>query len=348
MNVPSIISRQIPVCILLCTVVLTSGCATIYRHMKQKMEDSYSEGIELYRKGKYREAEDRFETAISIDPEHRKARRYLLITREAMKQRAEKYYEKGIYYKNRKDFVNALDNFLVARKKDPGYKDVSEQIRSLRATDQVRNEFNKMYTSAWKLHTQKKYKASYYYCEKAEKYDPDSIELTTLKLRVALALDQKSSKTTEKAEDHYDKKRYTRALRLATRALKINPWDDKAKEVKKNATKKIRLSRMYSQAEKYYKRRSYFTAYKIFRKVERQEPGFLDTGNYLNIIKSRLEKNINSYYRKGISYYENNQFKQAIDQWNKVLLINPEHKKAREYKERALAKLEIQRSLSAN
>lgn len=348
MNVPSLISRQIPVGILLCTVILSTGCATIYRHMKQKMEDNYTEGLELYQKGKYREAEDRFETAISIDPEHRKARRYLLITREAMKKRAEKYYKKGVYYKNRNDYVSALENFLVAQKKDPGYKDVSEQIRSLRTADQVRNEFNKMYTTAQKLHKQKKYKASYYYCEKAEKYDPDSIELSTLKLRVALALDQKSSKMTGKAEDHYDKKRYTRALRLANQALKINPWDDNAKEVKKNATKKLKLSRMYSQAEKYYKRRSYFTAYKIFRKIDRKEPGFLDTGNYMNIIKNRLEKNIGSYYRKGIRYYENNQFTKAIDQWNKVLLINPNHEKAKEYKERALAKLEIQRSLSEN
>jgi len=348
MNLPSLISRQIPIGILLCAVVLSTGCATIYRHMKQKMEDNYSEGIELYRKGKYREAEDRFETAISIDPEHHKARRYLLITREAMKQRAKKYYEKGIYYKNRKDYVNALGNFLVAQKRDPGYKNVSEQIRSLRATDQVRIEFNKMYTYAQKLHKQKKYKASYYYCEKAEKYDPDSIELSTLKLRVALALDQKSSKMTGKAEDHYDKKRYPQALRLAKQALKINPWDNNAKEVKNNATKKLKLSRMYSQAERYYKRRSYFTAYKVFRKIEREESDFLDTGNYLNIIKNRLEKNLRSYYRKGIRYYENNQFTQAIDQWNRVLLINPDHKKAREYKERALAKLEIQRSLSSN
>ncbi len=348
MNAPSLFSKQITVCILLCTVMLSSGCASIYRHMKQKMEDNYSEGVELYQKGKYREAEKRFETAISIDPEHRKARRHLLITREAMKKRAEKYYEKGVYYKNRIDYVNALNNFLIAREKDPGYKDVLEQIRSLRATDQVRSEFNKMLTSARKLHTEKMYRASYHYCEKAEKYDPDSIELTTLKIRVALALDQKSSKMTGKAKYHYDKKRYTRALRLAKQALKINPWDARAKEVKINATEKLKLSRMYSQAEKYYKRRSYFTAYKIFRKIERKEPGFLDTGNYLNIIKNRLKKNIDSYYHKGIRYYENNQFKAAIDQWNKVLLIKPEHEKAREYKERALAKLEIQRSLSAN
>ena len=331
--------------ILITAFAFTPGCATIYQHMKDKMETSYTEGKQLYRDGKYRDAEEKFEKVISIDPEHRGARRYLLITREAMKKRAEKYYERGMYFKKRKNYTDALDEFLTAKKKDPDYKDLDQQIRSLRATDQIRNEFNKMYDKAKTLHQKKKYKAAYYYCLKAETYDPDSIELMTLKTRVGIALDQKSSTLTGKAEDQYDRKRYTQAGNIAARALKINPWDDDAREIKKNANQKMRLNRMYARAEKYYRRGDYFTAYKIFKRIDRREPGFLDTGNYLSSIKNRLEKNIGTYYNRGIRYYERDQFQRAIDQWNRVLLIDPDHKKAREYKERALAKLEIQRSL---
>ncbi len=76
MNVPSLISRQMPVCILLCTVVLTSGCASIYRHMKQKMEDSYSEGIRYYENNQFTQAIDQWNKVLLINPDHKKAREY--------------------------------------------------------------------------------------------------------------------------------------------------------------------------------------------------------------------------------------------------------------------------------
>jgi len=313
--------------------------------MKERIEIHYTEGKQLYREGRYRDAEEKFEKVISIDPEHRGARGYLLITREAMKDRAEKYYERGMYFKKQNHYVDALHEFLTAQKKDPGYKDTDQQIRSLRTTDQIRSEFTTMYEYAKKLHLKKKYKSAYNYCLKAEKYDPHSIELITLKTRVRIALDQKSSEVTNRAEDLYNQEKYTQAGNLAARALKLNPWDTNAKEIRKNANQSMRLNGMYAKAENYYRKGDYFTAYKIFRRIELKEPGFLDTGNYLSTIKSRIRKNIDTYYNRGMRYYESERYQQAIDQWDRVLLVDPDHEKAREYRERAMAKLEIQGSL---
>ena len=35
------------------------------------------------------------------------------------------------------------------------------------------------------------------------------------------------------------------------------------------------------------------------------------------------------YYYSGINYYSNNDFKRAIDEWRKVLAIDPSHDRAK-------------------
>jgi len=52
---------------------------------------------------------------------------------------------------------------------------------------------------------------------------------------------------------------------------------------------------------------------------------------------------VNTYYTQGLVHYKNQRLKQAIEQWEKLLVIEPDHKKAKIYINKArrmLKKLE--------
>jgi tetratricopeptide (TPR) repeat protein len=331
--------------LLLVLVLVNSGCATIYQQQKKKMNENYYEGIQLYKKGNYAQAKERFETVLSIDPEHTGARQYLIITTEALQKRAQKYYDAGINYKRKGDLENALLQFLEAQKRDPNYKDVKNQIESIRSSKFAQKKYDQYYATAKKQFDKKQYIAAYTSASKADLYNPDSLELSALKTRIKNQLDNASYPYTSKAEEARKKNKFDTAKTYCNKALKLNPWDEKARNILKDINRMENLNEMYANGEKAYSKGDLITAYRLFKRVDNEESGYRNTSNYLSTIKSKLEGNINTYYNNGVTYYEQDNFEAAIAEWDKVLLIDPDHQKAREYRERAVAKLELQKTL---
>jgi len=176
-------------------------------------------------------------------------------------------------------------------------------------------------------------------------YNPGSLELATLKTRIKNQLDNASYPYTSKAEEAHKKSRFEAAKTYCNKALQVNPWDEKAKNILKDINRMENLNEMYANGEKAYSKGDLIAAYRLFKRVDNEEPGYRNTSNYLSTIKSKLEGNINTYYNNGVTYYEQDNFEAAIAEWDKVLLIDPDHQKAREYRERAVAKLELQKTL---
>ncbi len=344
-NLP--VQRIYSLLLLLILIILTTslGCATIYQQQKKKMNENYTEGIQLYKKGDYTQAKERFETVLSIDPEHTGARQYLIITTEALQKRAQKYYDAGMNYKRKGDLENALAQFLEAEKRDPGYKDVKAQIENIRNSNYGRKKYDYYYSTAKKQFEKKQYIDAYKTAHKAELYNPESLELSALKTRIKNQLESASYPYTSKALEARKKNKFEVAKTYCNKALNVNPWDEKAKNILKDITRMETLNELYASGEKAYHRGDLITAYRLFKRLDNEEPGYKNTSNYITTIKSKLEGNINTYYNNGITYYEQDNFEAAIAEWDKVLLIDPDHKKAREYRERAVAKMELQKTL---
>ncbi len=338
-------SKRIFSFFLLLTILFSLGCATIYRQQKKKMNENYYEGIQLYKKGNYAQAKERFETVLSIDPEHTGARQYLIITTEALQKRAQKYYDAGINYKRKGDLENALLQFLEAEKRDPEYKDVKTQIANIRNSSYAKKKYDYYYSQAKKQFDKKQYITAYKSANNAEIFNPDNIELVVLKKRIKNELDNASYPYTSKAEEARKKNKFDTAKTYCNKALKVNPWDEKARNILKDIYRMENLNKMYANGEKAYRNGDLISAYRLFKRVDNEEPGYRNTSNYLSTIKSKLEGNINTYYNNGVAYYEQDNFEAAIAEWDKVLLIDPDHQKAREYRERAVAKLELQKTL---
>lgn len=338
------IFRLLSLLIVASIVITGSGCATVYRQQKKKINENYQEGIQLYKQGDYKNAKEHFETVLSIDPQHSGAKQYLIITTEALQKRSKVYYDAGIRYKRQGNLENALIQFLQAEQRDPDYKDVKQQISNIRSSKYATKKYNTYYATAKKQYEKKRYIAAYQNCNKAELFDPNSLELKTLKARIKNQLDNNSYPYTSKAETA-KKKNPALAKKYCNKALAVNPWDEKAQSIVKDIKRIENLNDLYANGEKAYKKGDYVAAYRAFKQIDNNEPGYRNTTNYLSTIKTRLEANINTYYQNGVTYYEQDNFKAAIAEWDIVLLINPDHQKAREYRERAVTKLELQQSL---
>ena len=316
--------------------------------MKKKINNNYNEGIALLKEEDYYQAHERFESVISIDPEHKGARRFILFTKEAKEKNAKKHYEMGLSKKREGRYEEALDQFLIVFKKNPRYKDINYQIENLRNSRPIQKKFNKALNNANLLYNKKLYKKAYKKCLTAKKFNPESLELLTINIKVEAALNDLSKSHFQKAKNMFDKKNYRAARTYLIKVFKINPWHSRAKELLSDCNRKIDLGKLYKRAENKFYKNEYFQAFNLFSEINRKEKGYLDTDIYLSRIKKKVSKNFREYYNKGIWYYDRGRYKEAIAQWNKILLINPDEKKAREYKEIAFAELEIKKIRGEN
>lgn len=325
-----------------------AGCAMVYRQMKHKMTRNYREGLVLYRKGEYADALDRFETVQSIDPEYGDVRRYILITKDALTKRAREYYERGMQKKHSGDYEEALDLFVLVMKEDENYRDTKYQIQALRDTRHIRQKFENSMRKANAWYNRKQLQRAYVECLKAKKYNPESLELLALMEKVEFALTNMSRPYLERARNLYAKNRYIEAKRQLARALYVNPWDVDAKDLMNKCDRKIYVEEIYTRAKAKYNQGDMFAAFDLFNEVNARERGYRDAERYLAVLNERLGRNIPQYFEKGVRYYDSDRFSEAIAEFNRILKIDPNHQKAREYRERALAKLEIKKSLGAD
>jgi len=117
-----------------------------------------------------------------------------------------------------------------------------------------------------------------------------------------------------------------------------------------NAVDKKEIDRRLRLAANYYKRGgkdNYTRALREYRWVAAKDPENVQAIIGVNKIESQLRivpldrkvqkrklsprqrQLVKKYYYSGINYYSNNKYKRAIDQWRKVLAIDPTHVKAK-------------------
>jgi len=329
----------------------STGCAMIFRHMKEKRDTTYEEGVRLYNQGKYTAAHDKFKTVISIDPEYGKIKyyygqtsRYLKKKEQRSRQKANSYYTQGKQYMKAKRYEAALNMFLIVKEEDENYEDVDFQISECR--DNLETTFNAVMKYARKLNRQGRYNDAYNQCERAKKLSPMSPDASILMKDIEEAMDERSEPYEKKAVALMEKQRYEYAKNLLGKAIYYNPVKPELKEMINECNKKIAIDTDYKGALRLYQRKQYFPAYYSFKALERKEKGFKKTEVYIQQLETYLKNNIWQYYNLGQKYYDKGDYKSAVREWNNVLAIDPNHQKAREYRERAMAKLEMKESLS--
>ena len=141
------------------------------------------------------------------------------------------------------------------------------------------------------------------------------------------------------------KRKYETALNLLLAIQRTEPEfediDDQIDECRDKLSWKY--DRLIRTSEKLMDTGQYKEAYATLNKTRKYDPN----GREARSLRKELEKILNTYYKRGLRYYGQEKFRSAIREWNKVIMIDPNHTKARQYKERAEANLQIKRSLGS-
>jgi tetratricopeptide (TPR) repeat protein len=342
--------RKYACVILLLAFLPLVGCVSIYRSVREDRDANYIRGIELYQANKMEEAHARFETVVEIEPDYKDAKLYLAKTEKRLslkkknsELKANMNYDKGIEWMGRGRYEEALPLLLAARKQDPDLEAVDEKINECR--NRLAPVFEKLVNQAEQQYQQKRYVPAYRTCLKAEAFGLEDASFSALLEKIKGKLKTASGKDAEKGKRLLIQKKYAPAQTAFRAALALCPWDENLKTLLEKAGEKLVLDQNYQRGVMLCKQGNYYDARTVLNQVTIAEPGYKETGRYLNKINQALGSQAKNLYNSGVVAYSQGNYEAAINDFNKVLAINPGHTNAQEYLQRTQNKLKLQKTV---
>ncbi|MGQ9559273.1 MAG: tetratricopeptide repeat protein [Candidatus Oleimicrobiaceae bacterium] len=313
---------------------------------RERAREHYLRGHALFGDGKLREARKELEQALAYDPNHAGAQRLLqdVLAELANQQRqvtalladavrAERYQEYlRAYTKYRQALALAPDNQSAAL----GVKRLSPRMeehiaaRTAAGTAAFRRgdyaEARRLFAQVLQLAPQHQEAARY-------------LQLSQQ------AIDRHAEEAYTRGMSYFEARDYASALNEFGKALSYKPDHAGALTMRKKVGDLLGAQKIVDQAQQAMSKGNLVEALRLFAQVLETDPTHALARKGLKECQERMASLAEDYFNRGMALYAEEDYAAAIELWNKVLEINPNHSGAHEYKKRAQGQLRALESI---
>ena len=295
--------------ILLMMVGVLSACATT-QSLQQVAQLNQGEASRLEASGRLRDALERWKIILTIDPQYPGASQKKTELEAKIKEQSNRHILAGKESMQRRDKEGAQREFMAALRLDPLNREALDQLYQ---SDQQLGEQTAFARPPRRGGIQAKPEASQGGDAKsppAEEAEEEEETGEDVSLAEATALFRRGD--------------YLAAIDGFGRVLSQQPGLREAVEGQKLA--------YYNQGIAYMGKENYAEALKMFERLRRIQPDYKRLPNY---IQTSREKLADQHYLAGIRQFKEKKLKEAIEEWDQALALNPKLDNARRSQERA-------------
>jgi tetratricopeptide (TPR) repeat protein len=147
-------------------------------------------------------------------------------------------------------------------------------------------------------------------------------------------------------KEHYTEKRYEEAIRELEHCITVDPNHQECQKVLEMARTQNEKKRQkdieacYAEGQGFLKNKDYLQATYYFNKVLKLSPNHADAKRQLELAKESMKRRqeMEKYYSQGLQSIDSGNYSQAVAFFEKVVCVDTEFGKAREYLETAKQK----------
>lgn len=325
--------------------------------IEQKVNQHFNEGVKLYKKRRFTSASEQFVMVLRYNPDHREALGYLqnqLADKEFKKYRVRKNdtlrsVSKKFYKDPGKDFLIAylndikpdaplvpgntlgilildpkltkppfnIDKELAEAKallEKKAYKDVLSKAEKILKHDRLNQEAKDLkntvyYHTGLALSRQNKYVEAINMLKRA---DPQHVG-------VKEAIQQTTDKELKRAEGFLKEKQYEKTLDITQNILNHDPSSESARG--------LRNTTYCQMGRDFITQKDYVQALNVLNKAD---PKHGCVKKALSDVKQVSKKQAEAHYLQGVKHFLNEELADAIKEWEKALVIDPDDKKTQD------------------
>lgn len=303
--------------------------------------DYYFRGLGYFNQRNFVRAYQEFKNALNWSPNHKDAKEYLQkAERELLviNQHIQDYLTEAKNHEDAQQYSKAAISYRKVLELDRNHQYARSRLMAL--SPQIKKELDDRFARAKRFYDEMNYSAAVKLLQDNLAIDPDH-QASKNYLRMA---NQKLSDLAEqhygRAQSFYYQKKWDLALQECSLALSLNPNHAGSKELQRMIMANIGQDKLLERGRSYYERGDYLNARSTFRQILQKEPYNSDARNYLDRIEAELSERCEELFNLGMVKYTEANYEEAIEEWRKILVIDPEHKSAKEYIQKAEQRLE--------
>lgn len=312
----------------------------------KQAEEIFLRGLGYYSQKNYTKAIADFEEAINLSPNYAEARENLEKARTGLAQQAkqnDRLFAQARRLQQKQQYLSAYNLYRQILDSDPSYESARQEIKALQGRI---DEFISAKMQAGERAFQRgDLAAAEDQFQAILKMSPGHREANNYRQRITEAKRGRVESHMRNAMSLFDARLWSRAVEAFERVLEVEPSNKLAASKRNQALSMIDLKDLYEQGERYYNRGQFTQAMELFDRVLAKDPNHVEAKRYLDNSQRQLHLKIEQHFNRGLTYYANEDYDNAIKEWERVLAFNPEHAQSLQYREQARQKLEALQKL---
>ncbi|MBU1076495.1 MAG: PorV/PorQ family protein [Spirochaetes bacterium] len=272
-----------------------------------------TDGLIHFRRKKFNEAIEVWQKAKTIDPQNQIIDDYIKFAQKAKEESLNKFYNDGVTFFNEGNLLKAKENLEKALQTNPNHTIARQKLAEVKsAIFEISSKAKKDGKGNFNNGDYDKALESF---EIVLKYESENEEISdyqemTIKIQDLL----------KDGRAHLDKDDYIEAIESFNNVLEYNKNDAKAKELVRQALLKGKkqASKWFNDGLDYYKKGELKKAQSRFSSVLKADPNHEEANKQLSEVEKEIDNKVRSYYKTGLAYYEQKNYKDSITEFNKI------------------------------
>lgn len=297
---------------------------------------SYQMGQRAFGEDRYAEAYVHFQDALVYDEYFTPARMYADTALALLTSAQEELLPKAKRYEGEGQLPEAIEIYHRLLIIDPDDDEARQSLES--AEEALTAQIDGLLAVGDSLKEQRDYDRARRRYDQVLQLDPENQQATQGIADLETAQRVSFRSVLSRARSYLAQDRLSDAEREFSRVLATDPRNREARRGL-NTIKQKRIEAVFEKGKEAFEDSNYFEAIRVFLDVLKMDEDHDQAKEYLARTRRLLEPEAERLFRFGLQLYMREDYRAALREWDKVLLIEPSNQDTMEYRNRAEQKL---------
>lgn len=313
----------------------------INRMFESKAQEFYFQGLGYYSQKNWDSAEEAFKQALALRPEWQEPQSYLWHVQEQRKQShasLEQALEQAARFEKQGDWINARKRYRAALTADPNNRLATAKLEEMQTL--TGNHVERQYARAEAAYRSNDIETARRLLTDVLELAPNHVAGRRLLEAINRSLPLPLQALFERANRHAERNEYALCIEAADSLLEARPQMAEAQQLRRRSILAMDAASLLEIARKRFLRDRYSEALPLIQEALNKEPNQAQAASLLAQTLKRMEAQVDAFFNRGIAFFTQEKYNQAIVEWDKALAINPNHQGAREFRRRAQERID--------
>ena len=318
----------------------------IYAAQRDEAEQLFVRGLGYYEQKKYLNAREQFQQAVALTPNYDEAQVYLDKTQtklQEQKERIDRLLVEAVRYNRQQQFNRAYRAYREIFDLDPANETAKQGLRLLQ--NRIDAEVSEKLQAANRAFERGDHSQANELSRQILDLVPQHEEAKNLQQRINQLNSRRADDYVRRGLEYFEAKDWKNAVDEFDKALGVDPKNRLAEQKRQEALSQSNIQQLFEQAQTHYNRNQLLKAIEFYKTILEREPRNAAAREKLDECQRRLDFYVDNYFKNGLNLFINDDYENAIREFDKALVLNPMHKQSVEYKQKARQSLEALKRL---